>query len=161
MSISSSIDRFSPTCSFYFSDGRRCRMLRSPDHPEFCPYHVRKDAQARATEQFGAHIAADFAGKYTSACDLNSALAHLFTAVAQGHIKPRTANALGYLAQTMAQNLPLAQQEFTKTFGHTTWIKTIASNMYPNMEFTTKSERDLQAKSESAKIPPPKGGATT
>ena len=161
MSTSFSIHRFSSTCSFNFSDGRRCRMLRSPGHPEFCPYHSRKDAQARASQQFGADIAADFAGKYTSACDLNSALRHLFTAVAQGHIKPRTANALGYLAQTMAQNLPLAQQEFTKTFGHSTWAETIASNMYPNMEFTTKAERDLQVKSESQQIPSPKGGATT
>jgi hypothetical protein len=150
MSDSLAMDRFSQTCSHTFLDGRRCRMLRSPGHPELCPYHARKDAQARAVEQLGNDIAKDFAGTYTSACDLNSALRHLFTAVAKGHIKPRTANTLGYLAQTMAHNLPVAQQEYSSTFGKAIWSKTVASNMFPHVQFFTDEELATLGKSKSS-----------
>jgi hypothetical protein len=126
-----SIDRRISLCAFTFADGRRCRMPRSAGHPDLCTYHARKDAEVRATQQFGQNVAHDLSGKFTSALDLTSALRHLFSAVAQGHVKPKTANTLGYIAQTMVQSIHLAQIEFTKTFGERAWQETIAANLYP------------------------------
>ncbi len=36
-------------------------------------------------------------GSFVSACDLSSALGRLFSAVAQGQVKPKTASTLAYL----------------------------------------------------------------
>ena len=134
MSISFSLDRRISLCAFTFADGRRCRMPRSSAHPDFCTFHAKRDAQTRAVQQFGRHVAADLSNKYTSGCDLTSALRHLFSAVAQGHVKPKTANTLGYIAQTMVQSIQLAQHEYTSTFGKRAWIETIAGNLYPQRE---------------------------
>ena len=132
MSVTFSIDRSNSLCSFTFADNRRCRMPRSGTHPEFCTFHARKDQQSRAVQKFGQDVALDLAGKYTSACDLTSALSRLFAAVAQGHIKPRTANTLGYIAQTMVQSIGMAQHEYSTTFGKRAWMEAIADNLYPN-----------------------------
>ena len=131
MSASFSIDRRISLCTFTFADGRRCRMPHSPTHPELCTFHARKDAQTQAAKHFGQNVAHDLSGKYTSANDLTSALRHLFTAVALGHIKPKTANTLAYLGQTMVQSIHLTQNEFTKTFGERAWQETIADNLFP------------------------------
>jgi hypothetical protein len=132
MSTTFSIDRRMSLCTFTFADGRRCRMPHSAAHPELCVYHARKDAESRAARQFGLNVAGDLAGKYTSACDLTSALSHLFAAVAQGHVRPKTANTLAYLGQTMVQSIHLAQKEFITTFGERYWQESIADNLYPN-----------------------------
>jgi hypothetical protein len=138
-------------CAFTFADNRRCRMPRSSAHPELCTYHARKDEQSRAVQKFGRDIAGDLAGKYTSACDLTSALGHLFSAVAQGHIKPRTANTLGYIAQTMVQSIELAQHEFITTFGKRAWAETIADNLYPDRKTPSSAPAvDPEAEPNSA-----------
>src|SRR5712692_8706218 len=105
MSTLSSKDRLT-LCTFTFADGRRCRTPRQPavagqpGHPHLCFFHARKEAQARAADQVGRDVSGFLSGSYLSACDLNSALARLFAAVAQGNIKPRTAATLAYLGQT-------------------------------------------------------------
>ncbi len=81
----------SSLCSFTFADGRQCRTPRSASHPHLCYDHARKEAQALAAQQMGRNIAADLSGGYLSACDLSSALARLFSGVAQGHVPPESA----------------------------------------------------------------------
>jgi hypothetical protein len=98
MPVHSSNDR-SSLCSFSFADGRRCRTPRSPGHPHLCTFHARKEAQALAAHQVGRDISTCFSGEYLSACDLSSALGHLFSAVVQGHIKPKTATVLAISAR--------------------------------------------------------------
>jgi hypothetical protein len=131
ITASVSLDRRSSWCTYTFTDGRRCRTPHSPNHPNLCTFHARKEAEAQATQKLGKQIARDFSGHYTTACDLTSALRHLFTAVAQGHIKPHTANTLAYLGQTMVQSIHYAQNEYVQTFGTKAWKETIAENMFP------------------------------
>jgi hypothetical protein len=127
MPVHSSNDR-SSLCSFSFADGRRCRTPRSPGHPHLCTFHARKEAQALAAHQVGREISTCFSGEYLSACDLSSALGHLFSAVVQGHIKPKTATVLGYLSQTLVQSIHIAQHEYVNAFGADAWRRTIRSS---------------------------------
>jgi hypothetical protein len=139
MSANRSVDRSavahendrSSLCSFTFADGRRCRIPRCSAHPHLCFDHARKEAQALAAQQVGRKIAADLAGGYLSACDLSSALARLFSAVAQGHIKPKTASTLAYLGQTLLQSIQFAQGEYINAFGTNSWRSAIRSSFAP------------------------------
>jgi hypothetical protein len=123
MSTNRSNDRAS-LCSFTFADGRHCRTPRAA-HPYLCAFHARKDAQALAGEKAGKDIAYHLSGSYVSACDLSSALGRLFSAVAQGQLKPKTASTLAYLGQTLVQALPIAQSEYINAFGTNHWRETI------------------------------------
>src|SRR5437016_11106442 len=114
-------------CSFTFTDGRQCRTPRAA-HPYLCTFHARKDAQALAAEAAGKDIAYHLSGQFVSACDLSSALGRLFSAVAQGQIKPKTAATLAYLAQTLVQAIPIAQHEYINAFGSDYWRRTVSSS---------------------------------
>jgi hypothetical protein len=124
MSTNRSKDR-SSLCSFMFVDGRYCRIPRQAGHPYLCAFHARKEAQTLAGQAAGKDIAYHLSGSYVSACDLSSALGRLFSAVAQGHVKPKTASTLAYLGQTLVQSLHLAQGEFINAFGTNYWRETI------------------------------------
>lgn len=102
MSSLRSQDRAS-LCSFTFADGRRCRTPRQSGDLQFRSFHARKQAQAQAAEDIGSDASYFFSGRYLSACDLNAALGRVFAATAQGHVKPKTASSLAYLAQVMVQ----------------------------------------------------------
>jgi hypothetical protein len=52
-------------------------------------------------------------------------LSHLFSAVAQGQIKPKTASTLAYLAQTLLQSIHRAKHEYINAFGADFWRQTI------------------------------------
>jgi hypothetical protein len=121
----------SSLCSFSFADGRRCRTPRTPSHPHLCTFHARKEAQARASDQVGREISSYFSGTYLSACDLSSALGHLFSAVAQGHIKPKSASILAYLSQTLVQSIHLAEHEYISAFGADSWRRVVRSSFAP------------------------------
>src|ERR1700724_4413068 len=114
-------------CSFTFADGRHCRTPRA-DHPYLCAFHARKDAQALAGEEAGKDIAYHLSGAFISACDLSSALGRLFSAVAQGQVKPKTASTLAYLAQTLVQALPHAKHEYVNAFGSNNWLEAIRTS---------------------------------
>ena len=114
-------------CSFTFADGRRCRTPRAA-HPYLCAFHARTDAQALAAEAAGEDIAYHLSGSFVSACDLSSALGRLFSAVAQGQLKPKTASTLAYLAQSLVQTLPLAQEEYIQAYDTDTWRETIRTS---------------------------------
>jgi len=118
-------------CSFTFADGRQCRLPRRTGHPYLCLFHAKKETQILSGEQAGQDIARFLTGNYISACDVAKSLARLFSAVAQGHIKPKTAATLAYLGQTLVQTLKLAQHEYINAFGTPTWRQTIASSFPP------------------------------
>src|SRR5260370_27024215 len=115
----------SSLCSFMFVDGRHCRIPRRVDHPYLCAFHASKEAQSLAGEAAGKDIAYHLSGSFVSACDLSSALGRLFSAVAQGHVKPKTASTLAYLGQTLVQILPLARNEYIDAYDTDTWCETI------------------------------------
>jgi hypothetical protein len=127
MSTNRSKDR-SGLCAFTFADGRRCRTPRRSGHPHLCFFHAQKEAKSRAAQQTGDDISSHISGFYVSACDLSTALARLFSAVAQGEIKPKTATTLAYLGQTLLQSIPLAQHEFINAFSTDAWRKTVRAS---------------------------------
>ena len=131
MSTALSIDRRISLCSFTFADGRRCRMPHCASHPDLCTYHARKDAQDLAAKKVGNTISYDLSGEVSTACDVAAAIRHLFAAVAQGHIKPKTANTLAYLAQTLVQSAHLSKLEYIDAFGVNAWRDQVESHLYP------------------------------
>ena len=116
-------------CSFTFGNGHRCRTPRCSSHPHHCYYHARKEAQARAADEMGRDVSYFFSGRYLSACDLSSALGRLFTAVAQGQVKPRTASTLAYLAQTLVQTIQISQHEYINAFSTDSWRASVRSSV--------------------------------
>src|SRR5438477_8675141 len=85
-------------CAFTFADGRQCRTPRRSGHLHLCYFHAQKEAQALAAKQAGEDISSFLSTNLLSACDLSSAMARLFSAVAQGQIKPKVASTLAYLS---------------------------------------------------------------
>jgi hypothetical protein len=146
-------------CSFTFADGRQCRLPRRQGHPYRCLFHEKKEAQILAGEQAGQDIANLLSGNYISACDVARSLARLFSAVAQGHIKPKTAATLAYLGQTLVQTLKLAQDEYINAFGTPAWRQTIASNFPPRPIPTTPISASPRPAAPPA--PPPRSPSPT
>jgi hypothetical protein len=145
----------SSLCSFSFADGRRCRSPRCPAHPHLCGFHARKEAQALAALQAGRDISSYLSNSYLSACDLSSALGHLFSAVAQGQIKPKTATTLAYLGQTLLQTIRLAQDEYINAFDTDGWREAIRASFAP----PTPAPRSPDLESEPASNPLPSSAA--
>jgi hypothetical protein len=112
-------------CSFAYANGHHCRMPRKTYHPFLCTYHARKEAQAEAADQVGRDLATRFSANYLSGSDLSSALAHMMSAVAQGHLKAKAASTLAYLSQTLLQAIHLSQHEYINAFGTTSWREEI------------------------------------
>jgi hypothetical protein len=119
-------------CSFTFADGRQCRTPRRAGHSHLCFFHARKEAQSLAAEEVGKDISSFLSGDFLSACDLTSALGRLFSAVAKGDIKPRTASTLAYLGQTMVQSIQIAQHEYCEAFSPDHWRRTVRSSFTPS-----------------------------
>ena len=157
MSTNRSNDRAS-LCSFTFADGRQCRTPRAA-HPYLCAFHARKDAQALAGEAAGKEIAYHLSGSYVSACDLSSALGRLFSAVAQGHVKPKTASTLAYLGQTLVQILPLAQDEYINAYDTDTWRETIRESHEQSADHTSPDPESPTSEPEPDPEPAPSPAA--
>lgn len=98
-------------CQFSFSDGRLCRMLRHPKHPNLCPFHAYAELQLLESQRLGAEMATTLTGDYHTATDINHVLGKVFTALAQGRIPQRNAATLAYLGQIMHQAIPTIQAE--------------------------------------------------
>ena len=145
-------------CSFTFADGRHCRTPRRNDHPHLCAFHARKEAQALAGDQAGRDIAYHLSGSYVSACDLSAALGRLFSAVAQGQIKPKTASTLAYLGQTLVQNLHLAEHEYINAFGTNSWRDTIRTAHEQTAEYFSPAP---QSPDDTAPAPDPASTSST
>ena len=154
MSTNRSKDR-SSLCSFTFVDGRHCRIPRQAGHPHLCAFHARKEAQALAGQAAGKDIAYHLSGSFVSACDLTSAIGRLFSAVAQGHVKPKTASTLAYLGQTMVQALPLARDEYINAYDTDDWRETIRESHEQSANHTSPDPQSPEP--EPAPAPTPAG----
>jgi hypothetical protein len=135
-------------CRFTFANGRCCRMLLSPSHAYLCTFHARKESQALASEKIGRYLAATLSHNYITARDLTAALSQLFGAIAQGHLKPKTANTLAYVGQTIAQTLRLSQQEFISAYGAQAWRTAIRDAL------TTARQHDDPSDGSSDRLTP-------
>ena len=119
-------------CAFTFADGRQCRTPHHSGHPHLCYFHAQKEAEALAAKQAGKDISSFFFANLLTACDLSAAMARLFSAVAQGQIKPKVASTLAYLSQTMLQSIPIAQHEYCEAFSSDAWRKAVRSSFTPS-----------------------------
>jgi hypothetical protein len=143
----------SSLCRFTFADGRRCRSPRVSNSPDFCHHHAEKDARSRATQQLAKDLSWFFSGNYLSANDLNTALAHVFIAVARGDVQPRAARTLAYLAQTMFQTLHLAQDEFITARGKSQWLNSVRNSIDQNHEHRYPSDDPSPASPDAPASP--------
>jgi len=121
-------DRSPNLCVFTFADGRQCRTPRCSGHLHFCYFHAQKEAESLAAQKVGEDISRFLPTKLLTACDLGVAMSRLFCAVAQGQVKPKVASTLAYLAQTMLQSIPIAQDEYIHSFDTDTWRSTVRSS---------------------------------
>jgi hypothetical protein len=154
MSTLRSEDRVS-LCTFTFADGRRCRTPRHSGHPQLCYFHARKEAQALAAVQAGRDISVCLSsGRYLSACNLSIALGRLFSAVAQGHIKPKTAKTLAYLGQTLLQTIRVAQHEYINAFDTDAWRSAVRSSLPRSSRGLPRSERGFPRAARGSPRPP-------
>jgi hypothetical protein len=125
MSTSNSAGRLTATlkkdrsrlCAFTFADGRQCRMSRRSGHQHLCYYHAKKEADALIAEQAGEDLASLFCGKVLRVPDFAAALGRVLSAVARGHIKPKTAVSLALLGHTLNQSIKIAQNEYANAAG--------------------------------------------
>src|SRR6267142_6482731 len=154
-------DRFAVThkkdrsclCAFTFADGRRCRTPRLTGHPRLCCFHAKREAQSLAAQQVGRDVSSFLSGSYLSACDLSSALARVFSAVAEGHVKPKTASTLAYLVgQTMIQSIQIAENEYINAFGTDSWRDMVRSSFAP--PGTQEDEDPQPAPAPHSPLPP-------
>jgi hypothetical protein len=84
------------TRAFFFADGRRCQLPPSADDMGLCNFHAKKYRDRITAEEAGRQISESLSNDVLTACDLSSALNTLFSATAQGYIKPKTAATLAY-----------------------------------------------------------------
>src|ERR1700736_390182 len=136
MSTIRSKDRVS-LCSFTFADGRKWRSPRFKSHAHLCYSHALKESLANASVAIGNRIlnrlsGSYLSGSYLSACDLTNALGQIFSGVAQGSIKRKTAATLAYLGQTMVNSIQIAQHEYINAFSTDHWRNTIHSSITSN-----------------------------
>ncbi len=108
-------------CEFQFSDGRCCRMLRSPGHSSFCAFHARQEQQFLESQRLGNEISASLNGDFLTATDINHVLGKLFIAVAQNRVPLRKAFALTCIGKVMLSSLPLVKQEFPFHYKFDQW----------------------------------------
>ena len=118
-------------CTFTFADGRRCSSPRSSAKYDFCFFHLVKLRQRQLAEQAGQEIAAPFDTDFVTACDLNAAFTRLFSAVAQGLIKPKVASTLANIGQLLLRNHPLAKEEILGAGGERVWTKFVRNAVTP------------------------------
>ncbi len=102
-------------CHFTFADGRRCTMPQFPDDFGLCFHHGQKYRARLEAKEAGRQVSQFLDTDIVTACDLSSTLSTLFSATAQGYIKPKTAAALAYLAQLMLQTPKRAKEEFLES----------------------------------------------
>jgi hypothetical protein len=117
-------------CQFQFSDGRCCRMLRSPAHSFFCAFHARQELQLIESQRLGDEISVSLHGNFLTATDINHVLGKLFTAAAQDRIPLRKAIALTYMGQVMLSSLPYVKKEFRFEYKFDQW-RDVVTNAAP------------------------------
>jgi hypothetical protein len=114
--------------------------------------------QDSAAEEFAKDIEYFLSAQYVSPCDLTTALGHLFAAVAQGTVKPKTAATLAYLAQTMSQTIQIAEDEYTNAFGTDDWRKAIRNSVTANSQYLEADP--VSAPSPTATVAAPNPAST-
>src|ERR1700687_4394870 len=142
MSKQNSKDRAS-LCDFAYSDGRHCRMPRSFRDSKYCLHHERTLRRLREADCTASHVAEPLSRNFISGTSLNQSLARLFSAIADGRVRPKTAAQLISLSKILLRSIPLAKTEFLLAFNNTKAVHRMIRQMYTDTEQpVTISEAD-------------------
>jgi hypothetical protein len=116
-------------CVFTFADGRRCRTPRLPNNPDYCYFHLCKEAAKIAKRKAADKIAFDLSGDFLAFRDVSASIAHTITALAHGDMNPKTGATIAYLCQTLVQSTVHAESEYIRTFGQRDWQRQVAYSL--------------------------------
>lgn len=107
-------------CQFTNSEGKRCRMDRSSDHPSLCSYHLhRQPREARPPEDLASELLGPLED-FRSAAAVNYALGKLLLLQASNRIKPRNAAVLAYTCQLLLQSISDVRREIRRSYDDST-----------------------------------------
>jgi len=87
-------------CEYTKSDGKRCRSLRAPDHPNYCAQHAGWLLEGKKPEDLTPELLGPL-GDLRTAAGVNYMLGRLVMLVAARRISTREAAVLGYLGQLL------------------------------------------------------------
>jgi len=96
-------------CRHLTANGR-CRMLAVDSATNLCFDHARKALQARQDSDFAHYLTRESSG-FQTAQGINHSLADLYTLLAHGHISPRRASVLAYVASLLLRSLPAIDKD--------------------------------------------------
>ena len=150
----------SELCKFPFSDGRRCRMLRHPAHPNLCPFHARTDLQLRESASLGTELSTTISGDFMTNTDINHVLGKLYTAVAQDRVPARNAANLAYIGQLLLQSVAGLKTEFKFAYSYEEW-KRMDNEAQPLSSPPALSAPSVNTSSESKTVSSPQQPDTT
>ncbi len=88
----------------------RCRMPAVDSATNLCFDHARKALQARQDSDFARYLTRESSG-FQTAQGINHSLADLYTLLAHGHISPRRASVLAYVASLLLRSLPAIDKD--------------------------------------------------
>lgn len=146
----------SDLCQFPFRDGRRCRMLRHPDHSCLCIFHARAESQLIETERLGTQLGETLSGDFLSATDINHAMGRLYIAVAQDRIPIRNANTLARIGGTLLRSVKDVKTEFKFEYSFDKW-KRMLQNAPPlsirdSAEFSEETQSSTQTATQEEPV---------
>jgi hypothetical protein len=96
-------------CRHLTANGR-CRMPAVDSATNLCFDHARKALQARQDSDFAHYLTRESSG-FQTAQGINHSLADLYTLLAHGHISPRRASVLAYVASLLLRSLPAIDKD--------------------------------------------------
>jgi len=101
-------------CQYKKADGRRCRMIRALDHPNYCAQHAGWLTDAKPPEDLTAELLGPLAD-FRTVAGINYAIGKLALLVASRRISTKEAATLGYLFQLLLQSVQGVNNEIYKT----------------------------------------------
>lgn len=150
-------------CSFTYSDGRRCRLPRAATGEGYCQAHAAKLRKQRAEECVASLLTEPIAHQALSSTSLTFMLARLFALVANGHVPPKTSNALLRIVDGLRKTLPNTTREFLNCYD-TRGLRTLVESLYTEQqEFLRLTESESSAEAAqplSTTTLPPAAAAT-
>src|ERR1700688_3875446 len=101
--------RAAERCQYHTPTGRQCACLIQDPQSKFCPRH----SESPSTDTYNfADLLTEHAEDFQTPEGINHSLAHLFRLLAGGHISPRRATGLAYIASLLLRTLPAIKDKF-------------------------------------------------
>ena len=97
-------------CAIAFRDGRRCRMLRSPDHPTLCLPHARRELLENALLPPAPPVLVA-PGALDNPWAVRRSLKRIFEDLAASRLEPRQASVMVYLARVLLTHTRRARRK--------------------------------------------------